>query len=151
MMLRPRSTAHLHDEEGSTLVLTIFYAALALVTILLVTAATSLYLERKRLFTLADGAALVGAESFELSEVTVTADGPRVTLRSSAVSAAVAEYLEVVPTSGFDALSLERASSVDGRSATVTLSSRWHPPLFSPLVPDGIEVRVTAVARSVFG
>ena len=47
-------------EDGSTLLLTIFYAALALVLILLVVAATSLYLERKRLYTLADGASLVG-------------------------------------------------------------------------------------------
>ncbi|MHB1235234.1 MAG: Tad domain-containing protein, partial [Microbacteriaceae bacterium] len=45
-------------EEGSTLLLTIFYGCLSLVLILIAIAATSLYLERKRLFTVADSAAL---------------------------------------------------------------------------------------------
>ncbi|MEO5920555.1 MAG: pilus assembly protein TadG-related protein, partial [Pseudolysinimonas sp.] len=70
----------LRDEHGSTLPLICFYGALALLVTLIVASATSLYLERKRLFTLADGAALVGAESFELDEVAMTPDGPRATL-----------------------------------------------------------------------
>ena len=61
----------MRDDRGSTLPLIIGYAGLALVVVLLVTAATALYLERARLFTLADGAALVGAESFDLDDVTV--------------------------------------------------------------------------------
>jgi hypothetical protein len=87
----------LESEAGSLLPLTIFYGFLSLVLILLVVAATSLYLERKRLFTLADGAALVGAEAFALDEVSVTAGAPRPTLRSEEVRSAVAEYLEAVP------------------------------------------------------
>ena len=54
------------DDTGSTLPLVIFYGFLALALVLIVAAASSLYLERKRLFTLADDAALVGAESFDL-------------------------------------------------------------------------------------
>ncbi len=57
------------DDRGSILPLVILYGILALALVLIVTAATSLYLEKKRLFTLADGAALVGAESFSLTEV----------------------------------------------------------------------------------
>ena len=67
----------IRDEDGSTLPLIIFYAALSLALILLVVAATSLYLERKRLFTLADGASLVGAESFSLGDVSRTSLGYR--------------------------------------------------------------------------
>lgn len=147
--MMPRISAH-SDERGSILPLTIFYAFLALVLVLLVVAATSLYLERKRLFTLADGAALVGAEAFELDDVSLTPDGPRATLDSADVAAAAAGYLATAPRSGFEALTLERADTVDGRSATVALSAYWRPPLLTVLVPEGIRIEVTAVARSVF-
>jgi len=141
----------MRDDEGSTLLLTIFYGFLALVLVLLVTAATSLYLERKRLFTLADGAALVGAEAFDLQTVSLTAQGARPILESEDVAAAVTGYLVEAPVAGFDQLRVERAATDDGRSATVTLSARWSPPVVSLLVPEGFPIEVTALARSVFG
>lgn len=147
--MMPRISVH-SDERGSILPLTIFYAFLALVLVLLVVAATSLYLERKRLFTLADGAALVGAEAFELDDVSLTPDGPRAMLDSADVAAAAAGYLATAPRAGFESLTLERADTVDGRSATVALSAYWRPPLLTALVPEGIRIEVTAVARSVF-
>jgi uncharacterized membrane protein len=139
----------LRDDRGSTLPLVAFYTFLALVLILLVVAATSLYLERKRLFTLADGAALVGAEAFDLDEVSLTAAGPRPTLETADVAAAVNDYLTSVPTD-FESLTVERAETIDGRSATVALSAYWRPPVLSLLVPQGFRLDVTTVARSVF-
>ncbi len=130
--------------------LTIFFGALSLALILLVVSATSLYLERKRLFTLADGAALVGAEAFSLDAVGPTARGYRPTLRTPDVANAVGAYLRQAP-SDFDSLAVERAETVDGRSATVALSARWRPPVLSVFAPDGLRLEVTAVARSVFG
>ena len=56
----------LGDEDGSILPLIFGFFAIALAVVLIVTAATSLYLERSRLYTLADGAALAGADSFAL-------------------------------------------------------------------------------------
>src|SRR5690606_39559987 len=100
-----RATRLRDDDTGSTLVLTIFYSFLALVLIFLVVAATSLYLERKRLFSLADGAALVGAEAFELSDVRVVDGRPSVILESEVVAEAVSRYLARVPGPGFEALS----------------------------------------------
>lgn len=147
---RRRLATRLRAEDGSTLFLTIFYGFLGLVLVLLVVAATSLYLERKRLFSLADGAALVGAEAFTLDAVALTPQGPRPRLHSVDVSDAVDEYLHAVPGNGFEALTLERAESVDGESATVELSAYWRPPLLSLLVPDGIRIDATSVARSVF-
>ena len=138
------------DEDGSTLILAIFYGMLSLLLILLVAAATSLYLERKRLYSLADAAALVGAEAFELSSVSLESGEPTVTLRSPRVRDAVVEFLEENPIGTFDALVLEDAASADGRSATVTVSSAWQPPVLTLFVPDGIRLEVTAVARSVF-
>lgn len=147
---RPGWAARYRDDAGSTLLLTIFYGFLALVLILLVVAATSLYLERKRLLSLADGAALVGAEAFALDAVAITPRGPRPTLRSVDVADSVEAYLAVVPGNRLESLTVERAESVDGESATVELSAYWRPPLVSLLVPDGIRIDVTSVARSVF-
>ena len=137
-------------DDGSTLPLTIFFGMLSLALVLVVIAATSLYLERKRLFTLADGAALVGAEAFSLDDVRETAAGYRPTLESLDVAAAVSAYLSSTPTADFTALHLDRAESVDGRSATVELSAYWRPPVLTLLVPEGLRIDVTAVARSVF-
>jgi hypothetical protein len=139
----------LRDDEGSTLPLTIFFGFLSLVLVLLVVPATSLYRERTRLFTLADGAALVGAEAFELAHVRATAAGFRPTLESADVAAAVTAYLAGHP-ADFADLAIDRAETVDGRSATVELSATWHPPVLSLLVPEGLRIEVTAVARSVF-
>lgn len=140
----------LADEEGSTLLLTIFYGCLALVLILVVMAATSLYLERKRLFTLADGAALAGAESFALDDVSVGPHEVRPELTSADVGVAVRDYLAAAPHAGFADLTVRRAASVDGRSATVTLTSWWRPPVLTLVLPSGVPLEVTAVARSVF-
>lgn len=142
------------QEDGSILPLIAGYATLSLVVVLLVTAATSLYLERKRLFSLADGAALVGAESFDLAAVrpgsAVGAGGaPRLT--TSGVQRDVTTYLAQAPTADLTALTLESADTIDGLSATVTLASSWSPPVVTLFIPQGIRIEVTATARSVIG
>lgn len=145
-----RASRELARDDGSTLPLTIFFGFLSLVLVLVVVAATSLYLERKRLFTIADGAALVGAEAFTLDEVTLTPAGYRPTLTSAEVSAAVGGYLAVTPSGDLESLAVESAGTVDGRSATVSLSAYWRPPVLTVFVPSGLRLEVTAVARSVF-
>ena len=140
----------LSDEEGSTLPLIIFYGFLSMVLVLLVIAATSLYLERKRLFTLADGAALVGAEAFDLEQVTREDGVVELHLQTADVASAVSDYVEQSPGVDFDSLRIESAESVDGRSATVALSAAWKPPVLTLVLPEGIRIEVTAVARSVF-
>lgn len=144
-----RQLEHLHDERGSSLVLTIFYGAFALLLILLVVAATSLSLDRKRLFGIADGAALAGAEAFELSAVSTAGEGFTATLEDAAVQQAVLEHLAVVPRGTLEELVVESAGTPDGVSAEVTLSAWWRPPMLTMFVPAGIRIEVTATARSV--
>ncbi len=139
----------LRSDEGSTLPLVIFFGFLCIALVLMVAAATSLYLERKRLFTVADGAALAGAEAYDLDAVLAGPAGPHPTLDSAAVATAVAEYLVASP-DRFESLAIEHAAAVDDASATVTLSAYWRPPVLSILVPDGFRIEVTAVARTVF-
>ena len=138
------------DDEGSILPLTIFYGFLSLVLVLVVVAATSLYLERKRLLTVADGAALVGAEAFELDQVETSDGSIVVNLDSNDVADAVTNYLAEAPRTDFEELTVVSAASPDGRSAEVNLRAYWRPPVVSLLVPDGFPLDVTATARSVF-
>lgn len=137
------------DERGSTLLLTIFLSFLALVIVLMVVAASSLYLERKRLFTLADGAALAGAEAWELDDVAVDGDALAVDLDDQAVRAAAAAYLADAG-GRLDGVELVSASSHDGRSATVTLRAEWRAPVHTELLPVVVPIEVTTTARSVF-
>jgi hypothetical protein len=139
----------LDHDEGSILPLIVGFAALALIVVLLVTAATALYLERKRLFSLADGAALVGAESFALDDVMLVGGSLRPRLTSTAVARDVAAYLAQAPLTSLDEVRLEQAATLDGATAIVSLSSRWKPPVVTVFVPEGLRIEVTAEARSI--
>lgn len=147
---RPANRPAPHGEEGSTLLLTIFYGFLALVVVLIVVAATSLYLDRKQLFTLADGAALAGAESFALDAVAIESGELHPALTSPEIRAAATAYLAAAPHPTLENVVVTRADTVDGQSATVTLQAWWRPPVLTLFVPDGLPLDVTAVARSVF-
>ena len=136
-------------ETGSTLLLTIFYCFLGLSIVLVVVSATTLYLERKRLFTVADGAALAAAEAWSLETVRLDGDRLAIELDSVDVRAAAADYLAAAATD-LDDVELVRAASVDGRTATVTLRSTWEAPLHTELVPLSVPIEVTVTARSVF-
>jgi hypothetical protein len=155
-------------EEGSTLILIIFSAALALALILGVSGATSLYLERKRLLTLSDGAALAASESFDLSSVVRAGAGGvmRPTLTNAAVAQAAQQYIARSTASAsvsasssgqgsdsgsrLESLAVSLAVTRDGRSATVGLTTYWRPPVLSLFLPDGIRIDVESTARSVF-
>ena len=148
-MLRHRLDRLPDDEAGSTLLLTVFYGVLALALVLVVVSATSLYLERKRLFTLADAAALAAAESWRLDDVRIEGDRLAVDLDDGEVRAAASDYLADA-SHALHGLELVSASAVDGRSATVTLRATWHAPIHSEFTPLTVPIEVTADARSVF-
>lgn len=140
-------------DDGSILPLIAGASALALAVILVVTAVTSLYLDFKRVLSIADAAALVGAEAYDLSEIVVDGDTVVAVLDSARVRGAVESHLRDVVAGAVpvDDLRLVRATSVDGRSATVVLSARWTPPLLAPFIPEGLAIEATSTARSVFG
>lgn len=150
-MVDRNHTRNLRDDEGSVLLLTIFSAVLALAVILGVMAASSLYIERKRLFTVADGAATAAAEAFSLDTVTFVDGRPRIYLTNDQVDAEARQYLSVASTTGSVPMHLVSAQSEDGRSATVTLAGQWYPPVVSMFFPHGLELTVSATARTVFG
>jgi uncharacterized membrane protein len=138
-------------DEGSTLLLTIFYGVLALALVLVVVAASSLYLERKRLFSLADGAALAGAEAWRLDEARIEGDALRLELDDGRIADEARAYLADAgggTTAG--PVELVRAASDDAQSATVTLRTTWRAPFSLEFLPIQVPIEVTATARSVF-
>ena len=142
MIRAPRlGTADRPDDEGSVLLLTLGYAVLALVAVLICTAATSLYLTQKRLDAVADAAALAAADGFELT----TADGEPV---ASLSDADVREQAELMVAQIGGGATLASAETPDGVSARVTVAGTWHPPVVTFFVPDGLALEATATSRT---
>jgi uncharacterized membrane protein len=129
------------DEEGSILLLTLGYAVLALAAILVCADATSLYLAQKRLDSLADAAALAGADGFT---ITLAAGEPQAELRDGAVLTQASEIVDAVG----NGATLVSAGTPDGVSARVTVATVWHAPIVSLFVPEGVPLSSTATSRT---
>jgi len=147
----PRATVPVwRDEAGSTLSLIACFAALAATLTLVIAAASSLYLERKRLFTVADGAALAAAEAWSFSAAPARAGSLAVTFDDSTLRRAVDEYLAAAgATAAFEDLRLVRVASADGRGVAVELAATWRWLGIDGIVPVTVPIAVTATARSI--
>ena len=137
------------SERGSILPLVGGAVALALIMIFGVTSATSLLLERQRLYALADSAAVVAAESFSLRTVRLTGAGVDARLTSGGVLDFVENYLSRAGVGALRDVKIERAHTPDGRVAEVTLSSRWSPPVISDFFPQQLQLLATARAQAI--
>lgn len=137
----PRPTDGATDDEGSILLLTIGYAVLALVAVLVCVDATSLYLAQKRLDSLADAAALAGADGFT---ITLAGGDPRAELTDAGVHAQASALVADV---GGEA-TLVSAGTPDGTSARATVAGMWHPPVLTLFVPEGVRLESTATSRT---
>ena len=144
MSLRER----IRDDSGSTMLLTIGMAMLALTLILLTVAATSLAVERRQLFTIGDGAALVASETFTLDDL-VGISAPTQQLRAENMREAAEAWVQQRDPSG--QTQVVDVYSADGYSATVVLSKPWKPDWLAWLLPAGLDIRVTSTARTMFG
>ena len=63
---------------------------------------------------------------------------------------AVQEYIGGASHARFEDLTIKQATTNDGSSATVTLHAYWRPPVVSWVLPEGVPLDVTSIARSVF-
>jgi inner membrane protein involved in colicin E2 resistance len=107
-------------------------------------AATSLLIERHRLFALADTAAIVGTESFDPTLVTKGVHGSDAPLTSALVRQAVGFFLLRSDLSHLDSVVLESGTTPDGRHSQVVLSSLWRPPVVSEFFPASLRIGVQA-------
>ncbi len=126
------------------MLLTLGYAVLAIAVILVGANAASLYLAQKHLDSVADAAALAGADGFAL----VLQEGePRAILTTDGVRAQARALVDIAGSG----VALVSASTPDGVSARVTVASTWHPILFSVFVPSGVALDATATSRTAVG
>lgn len=128
------------DDEGSVLLLTLGYAVLAIVLVLVCVDATSLYLAQKRTDAAADAAALAGADGFTL---TISGGEATALLTDAGVQEQAADLLATLGTA-----TLVSAGTPDGVSARVTVQSIWHPPVLTLFVPEGWTLQATATSRT---
>ncbi|MCR2801195.1 pilus assembly protein TadG-related protein [Microbacterium sp. zg-Y818] len=128
------------DDDGSIMLLSLGYAVLAILLILVCVDATSLHLASKRLDAVADAAALAGADGFTLS---VDGGEPTAQLTDAGVHEQAAGIVSAVGTAV-----LVSAATPDGVSARVTVSTVWHPPIATLLVPAGVPLESTATSRT---
>ncbi len=142
----------LKDERGSILPLLIGCCVLALALILGVISATSMYLERKRLFSLADGAALVAAESYDLTAglpARPATGAPVLTLSDASVLSGARTYLANTTIDDQRLVKLISATTPDARTAVIRVQAPWHPPVLSYFFPAGFPLEVEAQARTI--
>ena len=139
--VRARLRTVLADDDGSVLPLVLGYVLLAIAVIFACVCATDLYIAQKRLDSLADAAALAGSDGFTLQ---TEGDMVRAELTDEGVREQAAAVIGAVDSDA----SLVSAAAPDGVSARVTVAAAWHPPLFSPFVPDGVPLEATATSRT---
>lgn len=160
MSLRRRLAGDGGAEQGQIMLLSLVFGVLVLALVLVVTSASAVHIERKRLLALADGAAADAADAIDVAAYYAAPAGPpdaatRIPLSDASVEAAVREYLQGAPPAlvgEFDRLRVaEPTGTPDGTTAQVTLTATARPPLVPwVLLPwsDGVALRVTSTARA---
>lgn len=151
--LRRKAALHSGDRLGDTgqlMVLIIGFVLLALLLATVVAAASSVYIEHKKLLSLADGASVAAADSFTLGQLQTVGGSPTAILTGARVRSAAVEFLDRSSASTrISGLAVGPGTgSPDGSTAVVVLSAAVHPPVVNFLVPDGIRIEATSTARS---
>lgn len=137
-------------EDGQMMVMILGYVVLALLVAVVVIGISAVYLEHKRLLSLADGASLAAADSYTLGEVETQGGSPSAVLNPARVRNVAADFVARSPASQrFESLAVAGATGTpDGSTAVVVLTAAVHPPVVNFLVPDGIRIEATSTARS---
>lgn len=139
-------------EEGSALPLLLVLLLIAVAFVAVAAGASALHLDRLRLLTVADGAALAAAESFRVADVAVEGDAVVPRLRTDRVREAAADAVAAADRADLTGLRLVDATTADdGRVAVVTIAAVWHPPIAQSLLPVAVPIRVTSTAAARFG
>ncbi|WP_432495181.1 pilus assembly protein TadG-related protein [Kineococcus gypseus] len=142
------------EDEGRIALLSLGFALVALVLVLLVVSASAVHLQRVRLHALADAAAADAADALDEGAYYAAGGGVRdaaVPLSDASVRAAAQAHL-VAAAAGEDLPGVRLGAgtgSPDGRTAVVELTATVVPP-FAALVPEpfarGVALRATSRA-----
>jgi hypothetical protein len=139
-----------NNEDGQMMVMILGYVVLALLVATVVIGISSVYLDHKRLLSLADGASLAAADSYNLGEVDTQGGSPSAVLNPARVRNVAADFVARSPAAQrFEALAVAGATGTpDGSTAVVVLTAAVHPPVVNFLMPDGIRIEAASTARS---
>lgn len=135
------------------MILSLGFAVLAILLVLVVAAATAVHLDRKRLLAVADMAVLAAADEVGEGYYRGARGDGGVPLTDGGVRQAVERYVadHPDPTARWDAVQVLEATAPDARSAHVRLGAVTRPPLVTwVLAPWGgvIALEVEATARA---
>ena len=152
---RPRGDDH---ESGRILLLSLGFTVIGLMIVAVVVAATAVHLDRKRLYNLADIAAVEAAQSLSTEYFGSQSAPPGdLAIAPRGVAAAAADSVERNVQLGVGRLAQVRvvqATTSDGVTAEVTLAAVTDPPLigwFTREFTGGIGITATSRARSPLG
>jgi len=132
-------------------ILIVGLAVVLMTTIAVVVDATAAYLQRQGLMTLADGAALAGADAGSRNEPDLYRDGvaddPRLDLQQRLTAAAVADHLAATGAhADYPGLSWTVALADGGDSVVVRVRAPLDLPLDFPGAPSSAPVSATSSA-----
>jgi hypothetical protein len=138
------------DEDGQVMILILGYTVLSLLVVTVVMAVSAVYIEHKKLLSVADGASLAAADAFGLGEVAAAGAAPVAILDRDSVQGSVQRYLDATGAhSRFSQLGISgETGTPDSRTAHVVLTAVVHPPVVNLLVPAGIPIIAVSDARS---
>ena len=139
--------------------LVLAYVLIAFTLVIVVIDISAVHLQRQRLFSLADAAALDAADALDRARfyqegAAISAGDPAaaVPLTDQSVQNSVEQYLATARSLRAAEVVVDQPTgSPDGVTAEVTLAGRATLPLFSSVVAqwsDGVPLRVTARARA---
>lgn len=135
------------DEQGQVTLLIIGFASILLMAIVMVIDASAAYLQRQGLDSLADGAALYGADLGASGVYEQGLDAERLSQQEAAVGAAVRDYLARAG-AGRTYPGIDVGVRIDpvGRSVTVRLEAPLDLPLTIPGSPSNPTVAASSTA-----
>ena len=140
-------------DDGRILLLAVVYTMICLLLVSVVVSVSAAHLERKRLLSLADAAALDAADALDVAalyEGDAAADA--VPLTDASVRASVQDYLASSPAAEqMRGLRVAEPTGVADGGAVVTLEAVARPPMVSVVTAafsDGVRLRVSVTARA---
>lgn len=162
-MTTPRRPGGGRDDRGSVLPLILVYLLVAFGLVAVAADVAAVHLQRNRLISLADAAALDAADALDAERFYLNGAGQEpggrpdagvVPVSDSTVQDSVASFLIVAQAAGrFDDLAVvEPTGARDGRSVQVTLSAQARLPILTVVVSawsDGVPLTVTSRAQAV--
>nr|WP_308113748.1 pilus assembly protein TadG-related protein [Arthrobacter sp. ISL-30] len=138
------------SEEGQMMVMIVGFVLLSLLLATVIMAVSAVYIEHKKLLSLADGAAAAAADSYTLGAVEAGLGSPTAVLTAERVRNETQSYLNRnAAFARFDGLAVAPGTGTpDSSTAEVVLSAVVQPPIVNFLLPEGVLIEASSSARS---